>query len=54
MTVIMTNYWFHFALNDNDNDFILGNNSKITRFLFIFSNVYLNAFWKEWPSDMAR
>ena len=53
MTVILTNYnignyniGFIFALNDNDNDFILGNNSMITRFLFIYSNNCLNAFWK--------
>ena len=53
MTVILTNYnignyniGFIFAINDDDNDFILGNNSMITRFLFIYSNNCLNAFWK--------
>ena len=30
---------FIFALNDNDYDFILGNNRMIARFLFIYSNV---------------
>ena len=47
------NYWFIFALNDNENYFIFGNNSMITRFLFIYSDVCLNAFWKL-PPDMAR
>ena len=48
MTVILTNYWFYFVLNDNDYDFILSNNSMITRFLFIYSDVclYVNFFFK--------